>query len=79
MVSSKYSWLKRNEKQWDLFIDGEPAGYVVKVVFKNGQIAYQGIAFNKKTRKNSNPVSSKDRRICKNAVVEKAKPLFGIR
>lgn len=76
---AEYSWIKRNEGKWDLWIDGEPAGYVVKVKFKNGSLQWQGIAFYKKTKKFSNPVAAKERLTAKNLVLQKAKRLRGLK
>lgn len=68
-------WVKRNDRTWDMYLNGKPCGYVVKVVFKDGTYTYQGIAFNKKTRKKSNPVSSTNKIKCMNAVYRDAMKL----
>lgn len=78
-MANDYSWIKRSDSRWDFWVNGEPAGYVVKVKFKNGTVQWQGIAFDKKTKKMSSPVSAKERLTAKNAVARKAKTLRGIR
>ena len=50
-------WVKRNATTWDLYIDGESAGYVVKTTYKNGTVRYSGLAMYRKTRAVSKSVT----------------------
>lgn len=42
-------WTKTNSKRWTYYINGDRAGYVIKVKYNNGTEEYQGIATYKKT------------------------------
>lgn len=67
------AWQKEGANKWTLYIDGEVAGYIVLVKFKNGTTSYQGIAMNKKNRAVSKSVTSKQLTPVKNAVARMAK------
>ena len=43
-------WKKINDRQWKLYINGEPAGDIVLVKYNNGKTEYQGQAWSKKLK-----------------------------
>lgn len=66
-------WVKRNATTWDLYIDGEAAGYVVKTTYKDGSIRYSGLAMYRKTRAVSRSVTGATITPVKAAVVRMAR------
>ena len=66
-------WKKEGDTKWTLYINGEVAGYVVLVKFKNGTTNYQGIAMYKKTRSVSPGITSSSLTKVKAAVERYAK------
>lgn len=46
-------WKNPSDGKYDLYINGDLAGYIVRVKYKNGTVSWSGIAMNKKTKRTS--------------------------
>ena len=67
------TWVKKGSNQWNLFINGDNAGYIVRTKYNNGKIVYSGIAMYKEKRAVSKAVTGSTLTPVKNAVLRMAK------